>query len=302
MKSLIIALLIAVAFTPSVDAQDKPDKEMTYALVGPVRTVRTENANMLEKNGQYIEGTRVLSMTISFNEDGNRTELGLYDDKGSLSRRIVSKFDGKKMVEFLNYDSKGNMWLRGVEKYDAEGRSLEKATYNGDGSLRSKTIFTRNARGQLIEWAEYDAKETLLEKNINQFNEEGEVTTLERSFYGPDGSLKTRYAHTNNRKEKRVETDTFDGDGTLASKIVSANRKEITEYAADGSLRTSTILSNTGRLPDKVRYNPDGTTSKESQMLDEVDSHGNWIKSTKWVSDSQGTRPVTVSYRIITYY
>lgn len=45
MKSLIIALLIAVAFTFSVDAQNRTDKEMTYALVGLVRTVRTETAN-----------------------------------------------------------------------------------------------------------------------------------------------------------------------------------------------------------------------------------------------------------------
>ena len=302
MKSLIIALLIAGPFTFSVDAQNRTDKEMTYALVGPVRGVRTENANIFEKDGQYLEGPRVLSMIISFNENGNRTELGIYDGKGSLSSRIVSKFEGKKLVEFLNYDGAGNMWLRGVEKHDAEGRIREKATYNGDGSLRSKTTFTRNARGQLIEWAEYDARETLLEKHINTFNDQGELRNIERSYHSPDGSLRKREVHTINPKEKRAEVVTFNGDGSLAGRTLRANEKEITEYAADGSLKKSTSISDTGRLPEEVIYNPGGTMSKKSQIPDEVDAHGNWIKQTKWVSDSQGTRPVKVTYRVITYY
>ena len=57
-----------------------------------------------------------------------------------------------------------------------------------------------------------------------------------------------------------------------------------------------------GRLPEESTYNPDGTIRKESQIPDEVDAHGNWLKQTKWVSDSLGTRPVKVTYRVITYY
>jgi hypothetical protein len=33
-----------------------------------------------------------------------------------------------------------------------------------------------------------------------------------------------------------------------------------------------------------------------------IDSHGNWTKQTKWISDAQGTKVATVTYRIITYY
>ena len=189
MKSLIIALLIAVTFTFPVQAQNKSTREATYALIGPVRTVRTETANMFKKDGHYVEGPRILNMTVSFDEDGRRPELCLYDEKGSLSRRIVMRFEEGKEVEFLNYDGAGKMWLRGVDRYDAEGRSNEQATYNGDGSLRTKTTFTHNDLGQLIERAEYDARGNLLDKFSYAFNPAGELKTVERISYRADGSV-----------------------------------------------------------------------------------------------------------------
>jgi hypothetical protein len=299
LKSIIVALLISVIFTFPAHAQDKTTRERTYALVGPVRTVRTETANVLKKDGHYVEGPRILNMTISFNEDGNRPELCLYDERGSLSRRIVMRFEGKKQVEFLNYDGAGTMWLRGVDHYDAEGRAIGHATYNGDGSLHSKTTLTRNDRGQVTEVAQYDAKGTLLEKSSNTFNAVGELKSVERSSYRADGSLSRREAH--NLTEKRSETITYNRDGSVAGKSIRVNQ-EITEYTPDGSLKKSTFITSMGRLPEELTYNPDGNTRKESQIPDEIDAHGNWIKQTKWVSDAQGAGPVKVTYRTITYY
>lgn len=298
-KSFIIALLIAVTFTLPLHAQKKTTREMTYALVGPVRTIRTEIANVSEKDGHYVEGVRTLQMTVSFNEDGNRTELGLYDGMGSLSRRIVTKFEGRKPVEFLNYDGSGKVWLRTVVHYDAEDRVRETANYDGDGSLVSKTTSTRNALGQAIEVAEYDAKGTLLSKFSNRFNAAGELNTIERSFYSADGSLRRQEFY--NASEKRLDKIAYNRDGSLAEKSIRVDQ-EITDYAADGSLKKNTFITSMGRLPDELTYNPDGTTRRESQIPDEIDAHGNWIKQTKWVSDSKGTRPVKVTYRVITYY
>ena len=220
-KSFIVGLLIALVFTSSVHPQNRTDKEATYALVGAVRTVRTETANVLKKDGHYVEEPRILSMIISLNEDGNRTELGLYDEKGSLVRRIVSKFEGSKQVEFLNYDGAGRMWLRGVDHYDSEGRSKEQAIYNGDGSLRSKTTFTRNDLGQLMQRAEYDAKGTLLDKFTNTFNAAGELKMVERSSHRADGSLSSRELH--NLTEKRSETVSYNPDGSLAGRSIRVN-------------------------------------------------------------------------------
>lgn len=295
MKSLIIALLISITFTVPIHAQ----RQATYALLGPVRTMRTETANILLTDGNYVEGPRILNMTVSFTEDGRRPELCIYDEKGSLGRRIVIKYEGRKQVESINYDGAGRMWLRRTHLHDAEGRTLENSTYNGEGSLRSKTTLTRNDLGQVIVSNEYDARGTLLEKVSFTYNDAGQVNSVEQSSYRADGTLSFRESQT--VAEKRRERLSYNRDGSLAGRSVRVDQ-QIADYAPDGSLKKSTLIKKTGRLLEESTYNPDGTIRKESQIPDELDAYGNWIKQTKWVSDAQGTRPVKVTYRILTYY
>ena len=52
----------------------------------------------------------------------------------------------------------------------------------------------------------------------------------------------------------------------------------------------------------RVKFSKDGSTKRESQIPDQLDSRGNWIKQTTWLTDANGTRPVKVTYRTITYY
>ncbi|MEP6913194.1 MAG: hypothetical protein ABI923_10595, partial [bacterium] len=171
--------------------------------------------------------------------------------------------------------------------------------YNGDGSLRSKSTLTRNDRGQVIESAEYYPNGSLLDKFSNSYNDAGEMTTIKRVSYRPDGSLSLK--ESTNVPEKRVESVTYNRDGSIAGKSSRVNQ-QINEYAADGSLKKSTTITSMGRLPEESTYKPDGTIRKESQKPDEIDAQGNWIKQTRWVSDSEGTRPVKVTYQVITYY
>jgi hypothetical protein len=254
---------------------------------------------MLQKDGSYVEGPRVLNMTVSFTEDGRRPELCIYDEKGSLSRRIETRFEGRKELEYLNYDGAGRMWLRGVHRYDAEGRSIENATYIGDGSLRSKTTFTRNDLGQLIESGEYNSRGTLIDRFSYTYSDAGVLKGVERSSYRPDGTLSLKVS--DNLPEKRRESITYNVDGSLAGRSIRVDR-QITDYSPDGSLKKSTSITNTGRLPEEATYNPDGTIRKESHIPDEIDTHGNWIKLTQWISDSQGSKPLKVTYRVLTYY
>ncbi len=294
MRILNAVFFIALTSTFAVQAQMS---KTTYALVGPVRTVRTEVATFVLKDGQYVEGPRVLQMTIMFNEDGNRTDLGLYDDKGALRRRIEMRFEGRKEIEFLNYDGRGRMWLRGTNLYDEEGQIKESATYNGDGSLHSKRVFTRNKEGQVIEWAEYSAQGTLMERVVNTFHA-GEQKTSDRSLYFADGSLQLREAR--DIPKKRVDSVNYNPDGSVASKSIRIDT-EIAEYTKDGLLQKTTTISRPDRLLDEVMFSKDGSTRRESQIPDEFDSRGNWIKQTKWITDSNGTRPLKVTYRAITY-
>lgn len=114
MNLLKVVVLVALMFLVG-HAQERSMADATYALKGPVRTFRVEVATFVSKDGDYVEGPRVAQMEASFNQDGNRTDLHIYNDKGELSRRIVMKFEGRKMMEAINYDGAGKMWLRTVD-------------------------------------------------------------------------------------------------------------------------------------------------------------------------------------------
>src|SRR5687767_1590768 len=147
MRTLKVVVLVALMSLVS-HAQERSTADATYALKGPVRTLKLEVATFVSKVGDHVEGPRVAEMEAWFNEDGNRTDLKIYNEKGVLSRRIVMKFDGRKMTEALNYDGAGKMWLRILNVYDDKGRLKEVLTYHGDGSLRTKKTYKRDERGQ----------------------------------------------------------------------------------------------------------------------------------------------------------
>ena len=299
MKLLISAFLISLTATSAVYAQKPTMLEATYALLGPVSEFRTESATVHHKDGEYVAGPRVLGMTATFDEDGTRPELCLYNAKGTLTRRIVMKFKERKLLESVNYDGAGKMWLRILSLYDQEGRPTGDERYDGNGLLVSKLTILRNALGQVTERAEYSSKQVLLERFKFTYNDAGGLKTTEHASYAPDGSLSLK--EFTNIDERRTESLTYDKFGLLTGKSVRVNQ-ETNEYGPDGSLRKKTVITNPGRLPEVTTYNPDGTVRKESQIPDEIDTHGNWVKRTDWVTDAQGRRPVKVTYRTIKYF
>lgn len=297
MKTLKVAVLVALMSLVG-HAQERSDAEVTYALKGPVRTFKVEVATFVLKDGDYVEGPRMLQMEASFNQDGNRTDLYIYNNKGVLSRRIVMKFDGRKMTEAINYNGEGVMWLRTVDVYDDNGRLKEELTYNGDGSLRSKKIFKRDELGHAIETGEYNAKGVLLDQFKNTFDGPRLLTT-ERKVYREDGSLTSISLYE--VAKKHSETTNYQPDGSIVNKTVRTGQ-QVEQYGPDGSLQKTATISVEHRLVDEVVLNKDGSREKESNTPDQIDAHGNWTKVTKLQTDSQGTRPLSVAYRTLTYY
>lgn len=297
MKTLKVVMLVALMSLVG-QAQERSDADATYALKGPVRTFRVEVATVVSKDGDYVEGPRVPQMEASFNQDGNRTDLRMYDDKGVLTRRIVMKFDGRKMTEAMNYDGAGNMWLRIVDVYDVNSLLKEELTYNGDGSLRSKKTYKRDELGHATEVSEYNAQGVLLDQFKNTFDGPVLLTT-ERKTYRENGSLASTSSYE--AEKRRSEATTYQPDGSIANKTVRT-AQQVQQYGPDGSLQKTATISVEHRLVDEVVLNKDGSRKKESNAPDQIDAHGNWTKLTKWQTDSQGTRPLTVAYRTLTYY
>jgi antitoxin component YwqK of YwqJK toxin-antitoxin module len=297
MKTLKVAVLLAL-MSFAGHAQERSDADATYALKGPVRSFKVEVATFVSKDGSYVEGPRVAQMEAAFNQDGNRTDLRMYNDKGVLSRRIVMKFEGKKMTEAINYDGDGRMWLRTVDVYDDQGKLKEETTYNGDGSLRTKKTYKRDELGQATDVSEYDAQGVLRDQFKNSFAGPLLLTT-ERKVYRENGSLASISLYE--AEKKRSEATTYNPDGSVANKTVRT-AQQVEVYGPDGSLQKTTTISVEHRLADEVVLNKDGSRKKESNAPDQLDAHGNWTKLTKWQTDSQGTRPLTVAYRTLTYY
>jgi antitoxin component YwqK of YwqJK toxin-antitoxin module len=297
MKILKVVVFVALVSTLA-HAQSRSMADATYALKGPVRTFRMEVATFAQRNGDYVEGPRVLQMEASFNEDGNRTDLHLYDEHGAPMRRIVMTFEGRRMIEVINYNGAGKMWMRHVNVYDEDGQTKEVISFNGDGSLRSKRSYKRNNRGQIIEFTERSAQGVLMEQVNNKYDGP-KLLGYERKLYYPNGSLKSAYEYE--AAKNRAETIAYNADGSVATKTVHVNR-QIEQYGGDGSLQQTTTMSVEGRLLDQVMIDKDGSTTRESQVPDQVDSHGNWTKQTRWLTDEKGTRPLRVTYRAITYY
>ena len=297
MKTLMVAVLMALMSFVG-HAQERSDADATYALKGPVRTMRVEIANFVSKDGGYVEGPRVPQMEATFNQDGNRTDLHIYNEKGALVRRIVMKFDGRKMTEALNYDGAGNMWLRIVNAYDTQGKVKEELTYNGDGSLRTKKTYQRDELGHAIETNEYNAQGVLLDQFKNDFDGPLLLTTV-RKVYRENGSLASTTFYE--PEKKRSETIAYNPDGSVANKTVRT-AQQLEQYGPDGSLQKTGTISVQTRLVDEVVLNQDGSRTKESNAPDQIDARGNWTKMTRLQTDSQGTRPLTVAYRTLTYY
>lgn len=297
MKTLKVAVLVAL-MSIAAHAQERSTADATYALKGPVRSFRVEVATFVSKDGDYVEGPRVVQMEASFNKDGNRTDLHIYNEQGVLVRRIVMKFDGRKMTEAMNYDGAGKMWLRIVDVYDENSRLKEELTYNGDGSLRSKKTYKRDELGQAFEVSEYNAQGVLVDQFKNTFDGPILLTT-ERKIYREDGSLASVNFYES--EKKRSEAINYQPDGSVANKTVRT-AQQIEQYGPDGALQKTGTISVEHRLLDQVVLNKDGSRKRESSTPDGLDAHGNWTKLTKWQTDSQGTRPLSVAYRTLTYY
>ena len=187
MRTLNVAFLVAVTCVMS-QAQTRSMAEATYALRGPVRTYRIETATFVNQGNSYVEGPRVLLSEASFNEDGNRTDLRMFNNKGVLVRRIAMKFEGRRMIEAINYDGNGKMWSRIVDQYDEEGRTKGSMTYDGEGSLISTGVIKRNSRGLVTEVTKHSSKGVLLEQ-MNRRYDGPKMISQDRKVYYPNGSL-----------------------------------------------------------------------------------------------------------------
>src|ERR1700749_1457334 len=94
MKRLLLLLTLTLAASASTFAQTGGLEHRNGDMfVGPVHTARGETASYVKRDGALVEGPRRLSFSVSYSEDGKRSEHEDYTEDGRLRRRDVNVYD-----------------------------------------------------------------------------------------------------------------------------------------------------------------------------------------------------------------
>lgn len=108
-------------------------------LNGPVIAVHVEVAEFVERNGEFVEGPRLLARSLTVEPGSNTlTEVTYYADGVIHSEAVTSEKEGTTQTEITRYQRDGTLrdkWLvvggyrssepREVFQYDAKGHSVQ---------------------------------------------------------------------------------------------------------------------------------------------------------------------------------
>ena len=277
-----ISLLVLLAASP-LFAQQKPvPKHLpgTLQIFGPVHTIRQERAEFTNKDGELVEGPRVLMTTLTCNEDGTQQERTTYV-QGQIIRRVV-------------------------ETYNLDGRLQESNVFNRDGVLDSRTVSVYGEDKRLSERVTYRKDGTLASRTV--FRHQGNQSQNETIAYDANGNVAFQSATTNDLKNKTAESRLYTPRESKSMQVAMADNpdgsREFKEEGTDGSFKREVFKPEGKTQSSKIIYNRDGTIQRTERFVHEYDSYGNIIKTTRLIAagDSNDFRPDSVNYRIITYY
>jgi len=177
-SSLIVALIFDLFLALQAVAGMKTDLQ-EEGLIGPMRVVKIETAQFSNQSSQWVEGSRGLSATITYDVRGNRIEgksedtaktVYTYDAQGRVIEQItcdaVGCFDkiaytydpyGNLIEERFYYPVSSSIKLRLVHTYDKQGRRTQTESYDAHdpGLGIEKTGQTYDANGNILELTTY---------------------------------------------------------------------------------------------------------------------------------------------------
>lgn len=173
MRAIFISVL-CVLLSGSTFAQGKTDRDRE-GLKGAVQIVRVRKMTTLDENGKQSAGPLLLTQVVTYDQSGNRTELALYDDIGTLSRRIVYTYDPetRRRSGLITYDSQNSMIRKVIDINGSSGFKKNRTIqdFNEDGTLFRKTELTFDELGELIEVAQYQPDGSLVKRDRSPFKE-----------------------------------------------------------------------------------------------------------------------------------
>jgi hypothetical protein len=247
---------------------------------GPVRSIRVEKADFVSRNGQLVEGPRVLLQTATYNEDGTRVEIASYRPDGSVAVHTIEIYDPDgRRLEKITLDSPHDSPANRMKwSYDDSERMAGFTIYLADGSVAGKTTYTYAGNLRLQHTENYDRNGLI----VSRVDATLDMKTHRTESIGqsPEGVAQRTSAFTDTANSQTYETTL---DGSPADKIVSTRA---------------------GTGAQVIQYSPNGAIKSQGHNQNEVDSYGNSIK-TVWFEGQAGeevSRPTSIYYRTFEYY
>lgn len=279
MKSLLLSTALALAASATALAQagglERRDGD---TLVGHVRAARVETASYVKQDGALVEGPRRLSASVSYSEDGKRSEYEDYAEDGTPRSRIVHVYDDAgRVIEQENYDGRGVLQSKVVSRPDAG----EVLTYGPDGRLLRRVVTARGENGA-TETRTYGADGALQKTAVLARTSEGGVL----KEYDASGALK---AETTARRAEG-------GEHVNDKRLYNANGEPVAR-------RVATQVVESGDREVSVER-PRANQFEKTRVKREFDERGNVVKSVSYVWDNAAGdfAPSMVTYSTITYY
>ncbi|MFS8084181.1 MAG: hypothetical protein ACMG6H_00985 [Acidobacteriota bacterium] len=279
-KSIPVCLIVLVAVLSGSAQQVEKRRPGKVTILGPARSVRVERSKVTRRNGQSIEGPKILFSVTNYNEDGTRLEQIRYRPDGSISDRINESYDPDgRILESNSFKGNGDPGVRLVYDYDAKKKLIEQTFYRPDGSIANRTSFVYQGNRRLHESVGYDE----------------------------NGIVISRVTGTLDLTTHKIETITQTAIQVLArqTSFTDIPEGQVFEERVNGNQTELDVVRRWGKNGNEfAQYNPDGSVKSRQRSQSVWDSHHNVIRTVLFVSDdgTDNFRPVGVHHVTIEYF
>lgn len=250
--SILLSIFLCVV---SVKTQGKSDREKS-GLIGYVKSVASETAEIIFKNGKPIEKSRELDSIETFDISGKQITYYAYTNNREVLYGDTKIYDSQgRLIEKRTEHSKfTNLCDKKTYVYETNGKLLEELCHLIDKGIVGKTVYRYDLSGNLFEAERIPIKEAQGYFNKNslkryKYDEKGnlsEVSEFER-VNDEWKSVNSGFGEHNrlffSNSQSRVSTQlTFDKDNKLLITEISlddekGNEIETIQYLADGSIK-----------------------------------------------------------------
>lgn len=147
MKRLLLTLALTLSTSAFARAQTGGlERRVGDMFFGPVREARIETALYVMRNGELVEGPRLLTARLSYTPDGKRRDYENHGRDGALLQRFIHVYDDAgRVVEQETYDGQDRLLSRVVFRPGA----AEKLTYDAEGNLKETRTYDADAEDRL---------------------------------------------------------------------------------------------------------------------------------------------------------